>query len=146
MIWLLFLSNVFDNCQKSLTIKFLCVNHITWLHDKRYSVLTMHLATLHIPRRHLRKRKPWAILGLFYVPLEFQPMMKNWIYRHSTGFLNYTSIITKALYCWVCQMFHGLSFHIINMYSVSNQNRASELLWHKLLKRCDASDVDYEEL
>ena len=42
---------------------------------------------LHIPRRHLRKRKSWTIIGLFYVPLEVQPKMKNWIYHHSTGFL-----------------------------------------------------------
>ena len=48
------------------------------------------MATLYIPRRHLRKRKSWTIIGLFYVPLEFQPKMKNWIYHHSTGFLNYT--------------------------------------------------------
>ena len=33
-----------------------------------------------------------------------------------------------ALYCWVCQMLHETSFQIINMYSISSQNRASELL------------------
>ena len=54
------------------------------------------LATLHIPRRHLRKRKSWTIIGLFYVPLEFQPKMKNWIYHHSTGFLNYTSVLSNS--------------------------------------------------
>jgi hypothetical protein len=43
-------------------------------------------------------------------------------------------------------MFHEFSFHIINMYSVSSQNRASELLWHTLLKRWDEPDVDSEEL
>jgi hypothetical protein len=31
-----------------------------------YTVLTIHFATLHIPRRHLRKRKSWTIIGLFY--------------------------------------------------------------------------------
>ena len=36
-----------------------------------------HLATLHIPRRHIRKRKSWTIIGLFCVPLEFQPKLKN---------------------------------------------------------------------
>jgi hypothetical protein len=54
------------------------------------------LATLHIPQRHLRKGKSWTI-GLFYVPLEFQPKMKNWIYHHSTGFLNYTSVLVLQL-------------------------------------------------
>ena len=57
--------------------------------------MTIHLTTLHIPRRHLRKRKSWTI-GLFYVPLEFQPKMKNWIYHHSTGFLNYTSVLSNS--------------------------------------------------
>jgi len=46
-------------------------------------VLTIHLATLHARRRHLQKRTYWTIIGLFYVPLEFQPKMKNWIYRDS---------------------------------------------------------------
>jgi len=85
----------------------------------------------YIPRRHLRKRKSWAIIGLFYVPLEFQPKIKHWIYRHSiaTGFLNYKVSLQTALYCWVCQMLHETSFQIINMY-ISGQIRASELLWH----------------
>ena len=41
-------------------------------------------------RQFTWKRKSWTIIGLFYVTLEFQPNMKNWIYRHSTGFLNYS--------------------------------------------------------
>ena len=75
--------------------------------------MTIHLATLHIPRRHLRKRKSWTIIGLFYVPLEFQPKVKNWIYHHSTGFLNYTSIFQTVLYCCVCQMLHETSFQLL---------------------------------
>ena len=59
-------------------------------------VLTIHLASLHISRRHLRKRTSWTIIGLFYVPLEFQPKMKNWIYHHYTGFLNYTSVLSNS--------------------------------------------------
>jgi len=57
--------------------------------------LTFHLTTLHIPRRHIRKRKSWTIIGLLYVPLEFQPKMKNWIYNHSTEFLNYTCVLSN---------------------------------------------------
>ena len=57
--------------------------------------MTFHLTTLHIPRRHIRKRKSWTIIGLLYVPLEFQPKMKNWIYNQSTGFLNYTCVLSK---------------------------------------------------
>ena len=45
------------------------------------------LATLHTSRRHLRKRKSWTIMGLVCVPVEFQPMIKKWIFRHDTGFL-----------------------------------------------------------
>ena len=33
---------------------------------------------------------------LFYVPLKLQPKMKNWIYHHSTGFLNYTSVLSNS--------------------------------------------------
>ena len=33
-----------------------------------------------------------------------------------------------ALYCWVCQMLQETSFQIINFYSISRQNRVSELL------------------
>jgi hypothetical protein len=51
---------------------------------------------LHIPRRHLRKMKSWTIIGLFYIPLEFQPKMKNWIYHHSTGFLKYTNVLSNS--------------------------------------------------
>ena len=79
---------------------------------------------------HLRKRKSWTIVGLFYVPLEFQPNMKHWIYHHSTGFLNYKVSFQTALYCLVCQMLHETSFQIINMYSIGSENRASELLRH----------------
>ena len=46
--------------------------------------------------------------------LEFQPKMKTWIYRHSTGFLNYK-----------CQMLSETSFQIINIhvYFITGQNR-----------------------
>jgi len=32
------------------------------------------------------------IIGLFYVPLEFQPKLNNWIFHLSNGYLNYTSV------------------------------------------------------
>ena len=40
----------------------------------------------------------------------------------STGFLQI------ALYYWICLMLHETSFQIINMYSISDQNRILELL------------------
>ena len=42
-------------------------------------VLLIHLANLHIPWLHLRKRKSWTIIGLFCIPMEFQQKMKNWV-------------------------------------------------------------------
>ena len=42
------------------------------------------------------KKKYWTIIGLFFATLEFQPKMKNWIYRHSTGFINYTNVLTNV--------------------------------------------------
>ena len=65
-------------------------NRLSHLHVK-YAVGN---PTQHIPRRHLRNRKPWTIISLF---LELQPNMKNWIYRHPTGVLNYTRVHTKTV-------------------------------------------------
>ena len=64
--------------------------HLSLLHDKYV------IGNLHILRRHLWKRKFWTIIGMFYVPLEFLPKMKNWIYHYSTGFLNYTSVFSNS--------------------------------------------------
>ena len=38
-----------------------------------------------------------------FVPLKCQPEMKNWIYHHSTGYLNYTSVLRNIV------LFLGLS-------------------------------------
>jgi hypothetical protein len=35
-------------------------------------------------------------MGLFSVSLECQPKMKNWIYHHPVGFLNYTSALINS--------------------------------------------------
>ena len=43
-------------------------------------------------------------------------------------------------------MLQETSFQIINIYSISSQNQASELLWHYLLKGRCKLDVDSEEL
>jgi len=44
-------------------------------------------------------------------------------------FFTQVSLIT-ALYSWVCQMLHEISYQIINIYAISGQNRTSMLLWH----------------
>ena len=90
--------------------------------------LGTHLATLCTSQRHLRKRKSWTIMGLVCVPVEFQPMIKKWIFRHATGFLKLHKC--PWLYCWVYQLFHKTSFQIIIIHSISGQSRASELLCH----------------
>ena len=75
---------------------------------------------LHIPRRHSLTRKPWTIIGLFCIPLEFQPKMKNWIYRHSTGFLNYTSVLTNSvILLGLPNDPRNLFPNYINIYSIS---------------------------
>jgi hypothetical protein len=42
-------------------------------------------------------------------------------------------------------MLHQTPFQIINLYSISIQNRASELLWQRLLKGWCESDVNSAE-
>jgi hypothetical protein len=69
--------------------------YVDWL-IKEFGIANS-LGTLHIPRRYSRKWKSWIIIGLFYVPLEFKANMKNGIYRHSTKFLNYTSVLTNSV-------------------------------------------------
>jgi hypothetical protein len=49
---------------------------------RHYMIYTTWYTLHDIPRRHLRNRKSLTIIDLFYVPLEFQPKMKNWIYHH----------------------------------------------------------------
>ena len=56
-----------------------------------YSVINGQLG------RQLQKKKYWSIIGLFCVTLEFQPKMKNLIYRDSTGFLNYPGVLTNSV-------------------------------------------------
>ena len=86
----------------------------------------------------------FLIIGLFYIPLEFQPKMKNLIYHHTTGFLNYTSVLLNSV------ILLGLSNALRNLfpnhYSIDGQNWASELLWHWLLEGWCELDVDSEEL
>jgi hypothetical protein len=42
-------------------------------------------------------------------------------------------------------MLHETSIQITNIYSISGQNRISELLWHWLLEEWCTSYVDSEE-
>jgi hypothetical protein len=80
-------------------IVFVCKSHyVDWL-LREIGIDNSHMATLHISRRHLRKRKSWTIIGLFYVlcSIEIQPKMKNWIYQNYSGFLNCTSVLSNSV-------------------------------------------------
>ena len=69
----------------------------------------------------LTKEEIRTIIGLFYIPLDFQSKKKNWIYRLSTGFIYYNSVLTNRLYCWVCQMVHETSSQITNIQCIFYQ-------------------------
>ena len=77
-------------------IVFVCKSHYIDCLIKELGI-DNSLGNLHIPLQHLRKRKSWTIICLFYFPLEFQPKMQSWIYHHSTGFLNYTSVLSNRV-------------------------------------------------
>jgi hypothetical protein len=86
--------------------------------------LTIHLATLHIPRRQLRKRKSRKIIGLFYVPLEF---LLNWIHKlHKCPFKQRyiaestkcsTKPLSKLLTCILSVVKTGLQSYCDTSYS-----------------------------
>ena len=103
---------------RPITISLLCVSQ-TLLHKwMRYWQFTYQP---YIYPTTLTKEEIQTIIGLCYIALEFQPKKKNWIYRHSTGFINYTSVLTNRLYCWVCQMVHETSSQIINIQYIFYQ-------------------------
>jgi hypothetical protein len=66
----------------------------------------------------LTKEEIRTIIGLLYIPLHFQSKKKNWIYRLSTGFIYYNSVLTTRLYC---QMVHETSSQIINIQCIFYQ-------------------------
>jgi hypothetical protein len=84
-----------------------------------WSNMSIHLATLYIRRWHLRKRKSWIIIGLIWVPLEFQIRVKNWIFSHSTWYLNYTCPYKQCHI--VGSTPHETSSQMINMYSIKTR-------------------------
>jgi hypothetical protein len=79
------------------------------------------------------------------VPLEFQQNMTSWIIRHSTGFLNYTGALTSSVILLDLPNVPRACGQIIDIYSISGQNRASALLWQKKLTEWCESDVDSEK-
>jgi hypothetical protein len=93
--------------------------------------LTIHRATLHILRQHLRKRKSWPIISLFYVPLEFQPLY--WIpklhkcpfkQRYIAGIAKCSSKpLSKLLTCLLLAVKTGLQSYCDTSYSRGSVNQ-----------------------
>jgi hypothetical protein len=108
---------------------------------KELGIDNIHLATLHTQRGHFRKRKSWTIISLFCVPLEFQPEMKNWIFRHSTGFLNYASVVTNSIILlglpkvqrnlskWLTSTLSAVKSGLQNYYDTSYLRGSVRQLW-----------------
>ena len=90
-----------------------------------------------------RKRNSGQSYAYFVFLWHFKQRWKNWIYRHSTGFLNYTSVLTNSV---ILLGVPNVPIDFFpNIYSFSGQNWASELIWHELFKGWCESDVDSQE-
>ena len=50
----------------------------------------------------------------------------------------------SVLYCWVCQMIREITYQLSSIYSISGQNRASQLLCHLILLGLCESNVNSE--
>jgi hypothetical protein len=85
---------------------------------------------------------------LYRVPLEFHPQMKNWIFLHSTRYINCTIVITNGVLFWnaphkiskLCACIplmtkSGLRSNCITSYSMCGVNQ----LW--ILTKCN--DLEY---
>ena len=73
---------------KVLTTLFLFGNHIKKIAWCRFRALTNHLASQHIPRRYLLKKKTLTSIGPFYLRLEFQSGKKIWtLFQQTVKFL-----------------------------------------------------------
>jgi hypothetical protein len=77
----------------------------------------------------------FAIFWLWTYLMKFIPKKVASILNSISTFYHWVGISADGLFqtalcCWVCQMFHEISFQISNMYYIGGQNRTSELLWH----------------
>ena len=80
-------------------VVFVCKSHCIYCLIKEVDIDNA-LGTLRTSQQHVRKKMPLTIIGMFCAPYAFQLRMNNWIFRHSTGLLNYRGlcyIATKPL-------------------------------------------------
>ena len=75
--------------------------------------MTIHLATLHYTPTTLTKEKILDNHRSVLCSFGISTKMKNWIYRHSHGFLNYTSVLSNSVILLDLQIRHETSFQII---------------------------------
>jgi hypothetical protein len=104
-------SNKADN-----NIAFVCKSHYVDCLINELGIDNSLRNPTYTPTTHT-KEEIRTIIGLLYIPLHFQSK-KNWIYRLSTGFIYYNSVLTNRLYC---QMVHETSSQIINIQCIFYQ-------------------------
>ena len=89
-------SMLFSPPTRPITILFfVCKSHCIdcLIKELRYWQFTLQP---HIYPDDTYERRNPGQSDLLYVPLEFQPKMKNWIYHQSTGFLNNTTLLSSS--------------------------------------------------
>jgi hypothetical protein len=139
MIWL---SSSIWKEYRPLSISFF----VCKLYQARNYVLAIHMTTLHIPRRHLQRRKSWTVIGLFLCscscPFSFGHCIVSPSSISAFNDLFYHCYLwnTVGLILFICLLDfnveivvlrveksnHEIYFQIINIYSISGKYRASE--------------------
>ena len=78
--------------------------------------------------------------GLFSVPLEFHPKTKNWIFCHSTVFLNYTNALTNSVILlnlpnisW--NLFFKLLMYILSAFKTGLRNYCDTSYWRVVVNQ-----------
>jgi hypothetical protein len=87
------------------TVSWMCSRRATfWRLDKGTGVWQFTWKPYIYPQT-IKRGNPGKIIVLFYIPLEFQPKMKNWTFRHSTGFINCTNFHRQSAFLRVPTVF-----------------------------------------
>ena len=121
--------------------------------------MAIHLKNLHIPRRHLRKRKSWTIIGLFYVPTKDEELdlpLLYWIPNlHKCPFRQRyiaasakcsTEPLSKLLTSILSKVKTGLRIYCDTSYSMGGVNRRWILKNFKRSFRVHTINVDINTL
>jgi len=115
---------------RPLTILFVCASHIIRrLLNKRigYWQLTWQP---YIYTDNIYERGNPGQSSVCFVFLSYSAIDEHWIYRHSTGFLNYISVPIHSVILLCLANTPWNHFQIINIDYIIDQNQDSELQWH----------------